>query len=294
MAITIIIPFINRPELTRHTITNALKYSDGLTQVIALSDGAEHPHKHIPDIAKEQASPRFMFYEQENKGVLGVFQEGMKISATEIVVFAHNDLLIHEKGYDKHIEKDFEERPKLGMAGFVGARGVAGNGGRWRTTSNMLGKEWGACECHSQVGAHHGEVSTGFTYASVLDGCCTIFRRSAFDDLLAHTDCFASSRPLNHWYDRNLPLHMVKRGWQVGIIGVGFDHFSANTGSGTESYLSSVRKWGKDQGLDIAEEAPDHFSYLEGEKQFTQEWAALTPVVAYEDGSYAWRAPFSS
>jgi glycosyltransferase involved in cell wall biosynthesis len=286
MNLTVIVPFINRPELTQHVIEYAVKYSGDDTAVIALSDGAEDAEAHYPELNNS-----YFRIAQENQGVLGVFQTGMQITSADIVAFIHNDLLIHEDGYDKKIIQAFEERPKLGMAGFVGGRGVAGNGGRYRTTSNMLGKEWGSCECHTVIGAHHGEISTGFTYASTLDGCCTIFRRTAYDDIVANTDCFSSRRPLNHWYDRNIPLHMIQRGWQVGIVGVGFDHFSANTGAGTESYHSSVRKWASEQNVDLGE-APDHGSYLEGERQFMEEWGPLCPVVAFDDGSYAWTVPF--
>jgi glycosyltransferase involved in cell wall biosynthesis len=258
------------------------------TSVLAISDGAEDPDAHIPHIDAWDEG-RFALVEQKNVGVLGTFKVGMEIAVEDIVIFTHNDLLIHELGWDERIQKEFDEHPKLGMAGFVGGQGVGDNGGRIATVSNMVGKEWGACECHEVIGAHHGTIMKGFMYGATLDGCCTIFRREAFDDIVENTDAFAPRRPLNHWYDRNIPLHMITRGWQVGIIGIEFDHFSANTGAGTESYLASVKKWGEEQGIAVDPTQPDHSSYLVGEKQFFAEWSDKLPCIADTNGNYSWK-----
>jgi hypothetical protein len=243
------------------------------------------------DLAEKRADC-YMAY-PDNVGIIQVFADVFSRqheSNGAIVGFIHSDLLIHEPEWDRKIKEAFAEHPKLGILGFLGGQGVAPDGGRIRVMSKMLGKEWGGCECHELTASHHGELMESFAFGAVLDGCAMFFRQSCAKDLLENTNALDPSfRPLHHWYDRNLSLFAIDRGWQVGILGIGFDHFSGATANVSDKYGDSVKKWAEDTGRDIGDKAPDQFSYDLGLEQFNQEWAWRLNCVADENGNYRWR-----
>lgn len=295
--INLIVPFIFREDLTKRTLEvayNGIACDD--TKIIAFDNGCDKQLEIVENpVSLNSAKPfldRFAFYrEPVNRGMRNVFKRGFEISygnnPDDIICFIHNDVLIWENGWDARIQRCFTEDPNLGLAGFAGGKGVALDGGRIDMMTNMLGHEWGS------PGSHHGRIMNGFEYGSVLDGLAMIFRRRTLDKLINETDAFDDRRPPNHWYDRHIPLQVISQQENVGIIGIEFDHYSANTPIQTASYRDATAEWAQRNSVPSVDNM-DHQGYEVGREQFEKEWGARLPLIWHKTdpvvptGFYVW------
>lgn len=305
--ISIIVPYINRLDLTIRTISSLYQnVSNQDTQIVVYNNGAQDDFKPVLEYPFRARLSTYIEY--DNKGIIHALKKGVQLADNDIICFFHNDILIWEKGFDIRIENTFNQKPNLGLMGLIGAEGVNSIGARmillrereiaatgkphriylFATKSNAQGREWGKCKCHSYAWEHHGLLLSDFSYASVLDACALFFRRKAFEDLLEKTTALDDFRPPNHWYDRNIPLELIKLGWKVGIIGIPFDHYSANTGHQTKSHQKATEEWAKKQQIPIDDKSIDMLSYDKGREEFESQWGPYLPCIVDNDGNYTW------
>lgn len=229
----------------------------------------------------------------ENLGVIATFKQGYEATAGDIVAFIHSDVLLHEKGWDDRIAHAFQVDPQLGLAGLFGAKGIAGDGCRLETMSNMVGREWGKCPCHPVAWMHHGHHMTGTASAAVLDGVGLFFRRDTLRHLVEETDMFADWRAPHHFYDLILSCKVVNAGWHVATIGIEFDHFAGATVV-SDVYKQSAVRWVDRQVAagrlgDVRYcEHPDQTIYYIAEQQFFTEFRHRLPLFVDPDYGYKW------
>src|SRR5437667_2104715 len=57
---------------------------------------------------------------EDNLGVTGSYQELYEESHEDILAFLHDDVLIHEHGWDERVLQEFDD-PQIAIAGFGGA-----------------------------------------------------------------------------------------------------------------------------------------------------------------------------
>lgn len=226
----------------------------------------------------------------KNTGVLQTFKQGYELATGDIICFIHSDVLLHESGWDQRIANAFEIYPRLGLAGLFGARAVHPNGGREFCMSNMLGREWGMCDCHEVAADHHGVREAGIKPAAVFDGVGLFFRRETLRQLVEETDMFADWRAPHHFYDRIMSCKVADLGWHMAVIGIGFDHWSGATANSSEVYNQTALNWLERHRESIAGGTPDQHIYNIAEQQFFEEFSKRLPLRVMDDYSYRWQS----
>lgn len=289
MKLSLVIPFIDTEDITKHCVETAVKNAGNDFELVLIDNGSE------PDVAERMTVFAYDLNHNtqyirnlENIGVLPSFKQAFDKTDSDIICFIHSDVLLHTPDWVNKVEQMFSEVPKLGLAGIFGAVGVGENGGRIRSQSNMLGKEWGKCECHEIAWQHHSEHLEGYAPAAILDGVGMFFSREAANSLI-ETDMFDSWRAPHHFYDRIIPLKLIDKGFKVATIGLGFDHWSGATANSSEKYTKSGAKWLTDNGYDILADGVDRSIYLIAETQFFKEFGHRIPCYVHADWQYEWR-----
>lgn len=282
MKLTLVVPFIDQLDITKHCVETALKNAGQDFELLLIDNGSD---KYSATTFPKEVR---IIKNKENSGVLATFKQGFQETDSDIVGFIHNDVLLHGENWVKQVIDAFTTVPKLGLAGIFGAVGVGDNGGRIRSQSNMLGLEWGKCGCHEVAWQHHSEFMPTISPAAILDGVGMFFSRDAANSLMA-TDMFDAWRAPHHFYDRIIPLKLIDRGFRVATVGVGFDHWSGATANSSEKYAETCRKWLEATG-NLIEGAPmDQQVYNIAERQFFNEFGHRIPCYVHSDWNYEWR-----
>lgn len=285
--LTVVVPFYNQPELT----TQALKFlvdnkTNPETKIVAFDNGSD----------KDIEIPEGVEYMHVESNICNypVFKELTTIAKTSVIAVFHSDLFVYERGYDDKILQTFDENQQLGLVGFVGSNEIDGNGGRGSgTMSNFMGlgvkddggivinpsqawDPWTAnpmpeipVKWRGSKAEIHGRRETNFARAAVVDGCSMIFRRKALEEI-GHRDNF----PIHHFYDRLMSCMMLEKGWQVGVLGIQFDHISGQTANQEQGYHEIAQMWCEAHGLTkrTPDMSWDNVLYLEAERQFLTEY----------------------
>lgn len=285
MKVSLVIPYIADSDERLKIVQRCVEVANqnktlGYTELVLLNNG--------PRTAWEAEVP-IHIHNYENIGVLPSFVQGFDSSTGDIVAFIHSDVLLHEVGWDERIERSFEDNPNLGLLGLFGAKGLTPDGHRHECMSFMAGYEWGKCGCHPIAAQHHGNLMTGLAPAAMLDGVGMFFRAETLETLICATDSFANWRAPHHFYDRILGCKTVQAQWDVGVLGLAFDHWSGATAGGSEVYEKSARKWLAKNGHELEEgQVPDQAIYNIAEKQFFDEWRDQLPLFVNENWEYKW------
>lgn len=206
----------------------------------------------------------------KNIGVYPIFWEALKHidSSYDIIAYLHSDVFVAEEGWDKRVIQAFEENPNLGLLGFIGSNEIDAAGGRGLgTTSNFMGNEYKKNIPHPEIPGEsavqtwfgsaaeiHGKRNEGYSKAAVVDGCVMIFRRMVFRTVSdgEKIDLPIPQRldfPPHHFYDRLLSCEVAEAGWEVGVLGIGFDHISGQTVNQESSYSEMAAEWGMEHLL---------------------------------------------
>jgi len=198
--------------------------------------------------------PRFpnhkLIQNPQNIGVVKALDQIHRQSTGEIIAIPHNDVNIFQYGWDKWVLQEFEADPKLGLAGFLGALGIAHNGGRHETMSNMLEAEY------------HGKRITEVKDVVGFDGLCLIPRRVMLDEIGG----FDLNYDPHHFYDRDLSLASYHQGWKNKIIPVYCHHISGITANRPDYANWAAQKLGVEVGKG------DQEVYMRSQAYFFQKW----------------------
>lgn len=288
MKVTLCVPFVDTWDITKHCIEKIVENTTEPIELIMIDNGSDENYKDRMQKLTDNGLIEFVYKRNsENLGVLPTFKQGLEKATGDIICFIHSDVLIQERGWSEQVREAFEQNAQLGLAGLFGAVGVGNNGGRVRSQSNMLGKEWGACECHTEAWMHHSEHMTGISPATILDAVGMFFSRKALESLV-NSDMFADFRPPNHFHDRIMPLKLIDMGYKIATIGIGFDHYSGATANSSDNYRQIAKKWCEDHGV-ATTDAPDQDVYNEAERLFFKEFGSRLPCTVDSNWNYIWQ-----
>lgn len=266
--LSIVIPVTDKQDLTYRALQNLDLYSDDSTEFILVDNGSVHPYPLL--------DCDHIIRNEQNIGVFPAVLQGLAAAENNIVLVMHNDVLIHEQGFDRRILNEFANDPLLGIAGFFGGRGVSENGGRDYAESNMQGKEWGM-SYHQ-----HSHLLTDTHPAVVFDSLALIFNRDIFYKVFP-PDEQALIAP-HHWFDRICTLGIVMAGYHALTIGIAFDHFGGGTSVANTAFSDFTERWVKEKGLPLEQNA-DYTMYMYGERYFRNRWRGKFPVRVNKDFS---------
>lgn len=288
--LTLVIPFIDTWDITKRCVEKVIENTTEPIELLMIDNGSEENYMSaIKSIVKASLSitQLTIIRNKSNLGVLPTFKQGYEKAAGDVICFIHSDVLIQETGWSQRIQEAFVGNPQLGLMGLFGAVGVGNNGGRVRSQSNILGKEWGRCECHEFAWQHHSEHMTGLSPATILDGVGMFFSRAALKALV-ESDMFDSHRAPHHFYDRIMPLKLIDKGFKVGTLGIGFDHYSGATANSSDIYNQTAIDWLSDTGNLQEGINPDKQIYDIAEHQFFEEFGNRLPVTVDSNWNYQW------
>lgn len=193
----------------------------------------------------------------ENVGVIASMNQAISESKGDVIAILHNDLYVFQKAWDKWLAEAFIVNPKMGMAGFLGARGAGHTGGRMFTMSNMLEAEV------------HGDRATGMNRCLIFDGMSLIGRREMFEQVGG----FDAKYSYHHFYDRDISLASHFGGWENYQMGVLCHHRSGVTANRPD-YQSWI-----DKRMGTINYTGDKASYLASELYFVEKWGNRLPLV---------------
>lgn len=265
MSISIIIPAVDQHEFTQKAIQHIRNHNSRASnvEIIVVDNDSAVPYSNHglchPD------NPKYI-RNDVNPGVYASYLQGMATAHHNIVLWMHNDVLIHEDNFDLRIESEFDKDPLLGIAGFFGGRMVGMDGGRGHPEGNLLGKEWG------QNISVHGHLLTETHPAVVFDSLALIMRRDIFNKIQV-----PYVAP-HHWFDRIMTLWFIDHGYHALTIGIAFDHYGGGTSVGASNRHSEfVQRWCESKGLKM-DQNWDHTLYQYGRKFFQEKWRGRFPV----------------
>ncbi len=161
--------------------------------------------------------PGEVFYRPQpnNLGVIKSLQYTYENFDHDILAFLHNDVYIYEKGWDTKVKHIFEIEENCGLVGFFGAAGIHQNSGRFHVINNMLEAE-----------VHGSRVDNGRHYeVAVLDGLSMFASR----EMLAKRDGVDTNFMIHHFYDLDLSLESIDRGYRNFYLSTPIHHQSGMT-----------------------------------------------------------------
>lgn len=247
--LSVVISVLNQVPMAKSCYQEIFKNTvDPDTEFLIIDNGSEPmlDYKDFPQAA--------IFRNQKNIGVYPTFKQGMEMTKGDIVVFLHSDLVIWENGWDLRVRKEFENRQRLGLVGFVGSDEIDPNGGRGGgTMSNFKGRvlEGGLngypVTWQGSPASAHGKTIMDYQRGAVVDGCVMIISREAWNEIGYREDF-----PPHHFYDRLISTQMLEKGFEVGVLGIEFDHISGKTVNVEKGYQIMAFEWLKNYHSNIS------------------------------------------
>lgn len=278
MKLAVIFPALNQQDLTNAAIDFADVYSGLDVEIVALDNGSQ-PKFERP--AFPQGRQVKIVRLEKNIGVYPTFWEGLKHTDADIIAYLHSDLILAEKGWDIRVLSAFQNKPNLGLLGFIGSNEIDFAGGRGLgTTSNFQGltterndgkgnkKIWTGSKA-----SVHGRVFHGLSDAAVVDGCAMVFRREVLEQIKQRENF-----PLHHFYDRLLSCEVRELGRDVAVLGIACDHISGQSVNGSEAYEKMAQEWCEAHGIP-KEHNWDSAVYHEAERLFLKEYRDLKRLI---------------
>ncbi len=252
-------------------------------ELIILDNGSDESFGWFQGILNDHVTVKNIRYD-ESIGVYPTFWEGLRHATGDVLAFFHSDLVVSEKGWDTRVIKEFQNRKKLSLLGFIGSNEIDISGGRGLgTTSNFQGGEVYSQNGENRKvwkGSHasiHGKTNNGFSNAAVIDGCAMIFRRTELEQIQKRNDF-----PPHHFYDRLLSCEILERGYQVGVLGIECDHISGQTANNEQKYHDMAMNWCITKGIEVNPTTNvnwDEIIYKEAERQWITEYRDVKHIV---------------
>lgn len=287
MKLSVVFPVHNQHALSEAVIDLARANLSGDNEVefIIIDNASKEPFHYFGAALEKGSLETKVVRYTKNVGVYPIFWEALKHCTGDVVAVFHSDLFVAEAGWDTRVLEAFESHPKLGLLGFIGSNEIDGSGGRGLgTSSNFLGGRYEHKMMDGQRASWqgspaevHGRRETGYMNAAVVDGCAMIFRRSVLESISQRENF-----PPHHFYDRLLSSEVLEKGFEVGVLGIGFDHISGQTVNQEDSYHIMAAEWWKEHAaFTIDREVVQHSEgqvnwdatlYREAERQWLGEY----------------------
>lgn len=155
------------------------------------------------------------------------FEAAYRSTTEPIISYMHDDLQIHEFGWDDRVLAEFED-PAVGLIGFAGALGH-GNPNMYKEPfriPNMVRREF---RSNLRDAERHGGRLSGAIDVSVLDGMALFVRRSVLDACGG----WPVDKPVGYFmYSEWLCCEVRRQGLRIRMVGVDCEHLGGKS-SGT-------------------------------------------------------------
>lgn len=225
-------------------------YENSTTQleIIIIDNGSDTPLRYQQP--ESTLNHRYRYIKnKKNIGAFPALQQGFDVANGDLIVFLHNDVLIHEYAWDERVQSVFDNDEDVALAGFFGSRAIDLYGAKIDTISNMKGLELG------DDWSKHSSYFTGEAEVISLDSLSMIFRTEYLDKIKM------DDLPPHHWFDRIIAMRYHDTGYKVMVIGIAFDHSSVGKSTYTvhrDEFEEFCREWCERHGVS---QVPDDDSW---------------------------------
>lgn len=230
----------------------------GDTDIVVIDNGAsvdEGQEKFLRTYIAPAIKGKLFYHPfDDNLGVVKSIQWAYEHTDYDYLAFLHNDLYIYDEGWDVQVKYGFNFFEKAGLLGFFGAEGVDAASGRQYVYSNMLEAE-----------IHGNRLRDGYREVAVLDGLCLITNREMLDARNGVDLNFT----IHHFYDLDLSLESIDRGFKNYVIPVKIHHRSGLTACNPRFQEWATKYVGMDRG--------EYMLYLNNQTLWQKKWAGHLP-----------------
>ncbi|MFW5435053.1 glycosyltransferase family 2 protein [Paenibacillus apiarius] len=251
----IVIPVMNQMEVTRECIAHIRSHSCGQLPILIVDNGSRAEY-----MDELRSLSDYYIRNEENIGVIPAMDQAWQVLDTPYIMYLHNDLFILEPEFDVRVNRILTEVPFVGVAGFGGAHSVNCVGVRTSFTSNLVDAE-----------SHGTRLLEDYAPSVVLDGMCLIVRKELIQLIGGLVNHFS----IHHYYDMDICLEAIYRGYKVLTIGVPIHHLGSRTASQPE-----YAAWLGNKGL------TDWDLFEMNRNRFVSKWGARQFVVVDSQFNY--------
>jgi glycosyltransferase involved in cell wall biosynthesis len=286
LSLEVVIPVLNQHQATRRCLELLSGHASVPVRVLLVDNGSSRPAEHAVQ-ADDLPLRLSVLRSPHNLGMVESLISALDHTTGEIIAYLHNDLFLHEPGWDRKVLAAFTADPGLAMAGLVAARGLAPDGGRIETYSHLLGLELGRCQCHRAAWQHHGRLMPPQgVAAAVLDGCGLFLRRASLHQVRPDR-----RYPLHHWYDREWSCAFLAAGWRLRGLDLRCDHGGGFTSCREADYHRSAERSARQRlGITSAPQGWDSALYQFGARLWSEKWSSRLPLFVDPDHTVHWAA----
>lgn len=194
----------------------------------------------------------------DNLGMVETMQYCYEKTDYDILCFIHNDLYIYTHGWDLLVKDVFESNgDRTGMVGIFGAKGVFQNSVRFHVWNNLV---------EAEVHGYRGSLSEPPIRVAVLDGMFMAVSRKMLDAKGGVDRSFN----IHHYYDLDLSLESIERGFENYVVPLYAHHVSGQTACKPAFQEWSNSREGRQQA--------EYYVYYDGnQKHFVQKWTGKLP-----------------
>ncbi len=167
--------------------------------------------------------------DQPIKGPVYRMEERWREVHSDVIVFVHNDVKIHNMDYLYHLSELFDSHPRCAVAGFGGGTAI-GTPDLYRKLyriEQLIRHDYASNQVDAEI---HGKRFEGMRKVAVLDGFLLAIRRSFLEEI----DGFSWMQTRFHCYDLALCLEAWRRGWEVWMTGIACTHHGGGTSCSKE------------------------------------------------------------
>ena len=234
MRFAVVVPVLNQKELTQQFL-DKLRENEGdyKPPLVIVDNGSSEP---VRDWLIGLREGDLVIRNDENIGVMPALNQAWQVlkNTTDFIFYTHNDVLLHEKGWDDKINRILEMLPDCGVAGFYGAKGI-GTPDIYRSPYVMqqLIRLVNVSNCNRMDAALHGfrPIRSGeWEEVAVMDGFSLIVRT----ELLNKLGGFDRSYPPHHNYDNDICLESLDKGYKNYVISMDAEHLGGRTDVGED------------------------------------------------------------
>ena len=182
------------------------------------------------------------------------YQQALDESAgTEVIVYAHDDVSVHEQGWMRRVVDVFDEHPNCVAVGLGGALSL-GRPDLYRTPYVIQNMARGTYMSNQDDWEIHGKRETGTRRVAVLDAFLMAVRR----DFLLSVGGWPVDHLTHHCLDLWLACEVARAKKEIWMTGVSVLH----SGGGTSTNATyAMAKWKQGGTLESDHQQPHYWLY---------------------------------
>lgn len=235
MKIAVVVPVINQQELTQKFL-DKLRENEGSQKfsLIVVDNGSVPP---VRDWLKGLREGDMVIRNEDNAGLLQSLNQTYSVlkNSVDYIFYTHNDVFIHEQGWDDKLIRVLESLPDCGVAGFYGAKQL-GHPQIYKIPyeQSQLARFECVSGCHRMDAAIHGfrplRGGAETEKVAVMDGFSLIVKT----ELLDKTGGFDRRLPPHHMYDNWVCIASLNEGYNNYVIAMDAEHLGGRTDVGED------------------------------------------------------------